>query len=343
MATSSSGTPNTLVRRVLPLGLLVVGLLYIPTTLRPQYGSAPQPGELAGGTAAVKQLLDHAKAREAALLQSLHVTGSRLASARTNLDQATTAAAAPAPKALPAVAPVAVAAVPPAFASVSAAPPLGGRPCPGGCPHGTCNLDLGRCDCAPFYEGPDCATPLFPSCADQYGLKPTVAACGIHAQPSFPTTCECMAECYDQGLDARQECLVEPRPGETMHKAEARFKAKMPFMPMVANETVLAMTRVQARQAREKGLCSGNGIFAAQLPYPFYPKPSECVPEDRRYNLDECVRQRTPLCRCFPGYTGPECEVVMDTQHHLHKCFNDCSGKGSCVGNWCKCQPGEHK
>lgn len=30
----------------------------------------------------------------------------------------------------------------------------------------------------------------------------------------------------------------------------------------------------------------------------------------------------------------------MDAAPQLHKCFNDCSGRGTCVHNWCKCSPG---
>ena len=39
-----------------------------------------------------------------------------------------------------------------------------------GCGDGTCNEDLGRCDCPPFKKGPKCAKPLFPACVDQWGV-----------------------------------------------------------------------------------------------------------------------------------------------------------------------------
>ena len=61
---------------------------------------------------------------------------------------------------------------------------------------------------------------------------------------------------------------------------------------------------------------------------------------DRRYNLEECANQRTPKCRCFPGYTGKACEVSMDRDRGLHKCMNDCSGRGKCEHNWCRCDDG---
>ena len=215
----------------------------------------------------------------------------------------------------------------------------GGHECVGGCGRGTCNLDLGRCDCPPFAKGAGCAEPLFPACVDQYGLKPAVAACGIHSQPAFPATCDCVIQCHELALDARQECVVEPAPGESMAAAERRTKAAIPWSPIIANETWLKRTRADAAASLAAGACSGRGILSVQLPYQFYPKESDCVPSDRRYNLEECANQRTPKCRCFPGFTGPTCNVRMDESPGLHKCFNGCSGRGACEHNFCRCEP----
>ena len=30
----------------------------------------------------------------------------------------------------------------------------------------------------------------------------------------------------------------------------------------------------------------------------------------------------------------------MDESRGLHKCLNECSGRGACQHNFCKCQPG---
>ena len=78
-----------------------------------------------------------------------------------------------------------------------------------GCGDGPCNEELGRCDCPPFKKGPKCGQPLFSKCVDQWGLKPPVAICGIHSQPAFPASCDCVEQCHEMALDARQECLVE--------------------------------------------------------------------------------------------------------------------------------------
>ena len=89
----------------------------------------------------------------------------------------------------------------------------------------------------------------------------------------------------------------------------------MPWMPIVANDTWLARTKADAAASAAGKLCSGRGISSVQLPYEFYLKEKDCRGGggegawlDRR---QECVNQRTPRCRCFPGYTGAQCEVEM--------------------------------
>ena len=205
---------------------------------------------------------------------------------------------------------------------------------------GTCNLALGRCDCPPFYGGADCSVPLFPACVKQWGLLMPVAPCGIHTQPAFPSSCECVRQCHQLGLDARQECLVEPKPGQSLLQAAAEVKLQMGWMPYVANQSWLDRTLADAAASRADSRCSGNGLMSVQLPYDFYPKQAECVPTDRRWNLDECANQRVPKCRCFPGFGGTRCELTMDRHPNLHKCLNGCSGRGKCVSNWCHCEAG---
>ena len=62
--------------------------------------------------------------------------------------------------------------------------------------------------CPPFYGGPDCAAPLFPACATQWGVfKPEVAVCGIHISP--PSRRRATAPAVPLALDARQECVVD--------------------------------------------------------------------------------------------------------------------------------------
>ena len=309
-----------------------------PSPLPPPPPSPPPPPPLtlAAAARATPEVAVEATARAAGGAAAT-ATAATPAVAAAATATATASAATPPPRPAAATttaattAAAATAAVP---ARTGAAPSLATR-CHKDCgKRGTCNEALGRCDCPPFYGGDDCSQPLFPSCADQWGLKPEVAVCGIHIQPAFPTTCECMWECHSLALDARQECIVEPKPGQSMADAQREVKQRMGWMPVIANETELARTRADAKTSREQGLCSGRGVKSVQLPYEFYPKTGE---------IREGINQRlVPQCRCFPGYTGPNCEIRMDDVAHMHKCFNGCSGKGACEHNVCRCQPGSY-
>eukprot|EP00962_Isochrysis_galbana_P006169 scaffold1669_cov108-Isochrysis_galbana.AAC.8 len=284
MAAASAGSASfpVLGRRMLPIGLLLLCFAYLPATLHPSLSGSTHESAPASSGAVTLQLIDLVRSRAAAFGKSIEARGASLQSAERGLGRA---GQLPPPQQVQPAAGKATAAVPASTAAIGG--PSGAVPsikaCPGGCAAGTCNQDLGRCDCEPFYTGSDCADPLFPACVEQHGLRPHVAACGIHAQPAFPTTCECMLQCFEQGLDARQECLVEPRPGEAMAEAEARFKKEMSFMPMVADPAALQMTRRHAKETMAGGNCSGNGILSIQLPYVFYPKKEDCVPTDRRW------------------------------------------------------------
>ena len=58
---------------------------------------------------------------------------------------------------------------------------------------------------------------------------------------------------------------MEPKPGQTMAAAAKEAKQRMPWMPVVANETWLQRTKADAQQTFRDGLCSGRGIFSVQV------------------------------------------------------------------------------
>ena len=248
------GSPSPFARRWLPLGLLMVALLYLTSTfLSPGAAVAPPRTH-----SVLPQVFGELRAQSASLDRSLLTARSQLNVARVRLESL-------AMRAQPIrAASTGLGSIARDLAHTQADSPqgssatsserttnkiVGSNKCVGECRHGTCNSEIGRCDCEPFFSGPDCAAPLFPACSEQYGMRPHIAPCGIFAQPAFPTTCECMLQCFEQGLDARQECLVEPSPSEAMEDARERLKKLMNFMPMVANETVLRMTRQHAEES----------------------------------------------------------------------------------------------
>ena len=128
-----------------------------------------------------------------------------------------------------------------------------------------------------------------------------MAVCGIHTQPAFPSSCDCVWECHQLALDARQECVVEPSNGQSMEAAQRLTKQRMGWMPTIANATWLARTKADAARTIEQGLCSGHGIHSVQLPYEFYPPDGEIK--------DGIKLRHTPLCRCFPG--SAECKIHL--------------------------------
>ena len=82
-----------------------------------------------------------------------------------------------------------------------ATPKIAGKPCPAGCEtHGTCNRELGRCDCPPMRSGPACEHNSMPACRKQWGLELPMPPCQAFAPEvwdyrDFPPSCECLAEC----------------------------------------------------------------------------------------------------------------------------------------------------
>ena len=144
----------------------------------------------------------------------------------------------------------------------------------------------------PFYGGPDCAAPALPGVRDAVRgvFKPEVRG-GIHIQPAFPTTCDCLQQCHTLALDARQECVVDLRSGESAAAAGRRAKAAMPWMPLISNETWCSGQRDDAAASAAK-LCSGHGVLSVQLPYEFYEGRRGA---ERRQPADDA---QAP----FPGY-----------------------------------------
>ena len=178
--------------------------------------------------------------------------------------------------------------------------------------------------------GASCDQPLFPACTTQWGFRMPVAPIGIHIQPSFPTTCECLWQAREHlRLDARQECILEPADGLDLAATLARMRKRMPWMHenMIANASLNELTRADAERTRADGLCNNRGIHSVQLPFGFLKRNG--------------FRLNPPKeCRCFPGYAGAACEQELDKGRLTHGCVNGCSGQGACINNHCRCRDG---
>ena len=70
--------------------------------------------------------------------------------------------------------------------------------------------------------------------------------------------------------------------------------------------------------------CSGRGVFAPPMPVHGAPPVSE-----------------HPRCLCYAGFAGRRCEIDA-SRRPLRACLNGCSGRGTCVRNWCHCNPGHY-
>ena len=76
--------------------------------------------------------------------------------------------------------------------------------------------------------GPDCMTQALPFVREAVGPRAARRrVCGIHTQPAFPSSCDCVWECHQLALDARQECVVEPSNGQSMEAAQRLTKQRM--------------------------------------------------------------------------------------------------------------------
>jgi hypothetical protein len=79
--------------------------------------------------------------------------------------------------------------------------------CPGCEGKGTCNVDLGRCDCPLGMGGPTCEQPLAPACAAFAALMSPelhlLAACPVAAPATdgYSGSCACLRECWDAGVE----------------------------------------------------------------------------------------------------------------------------------------------
>ncbi|KAK3263955.1 hypothetical protein CYMTET_27275, partial [Cymbomonas tetramitiformis] len=187
--------------------------------------------------------------------------------------------------------------------------------------HGTCNEELGRCDCPSNRSGVDCSVHLHQACEAQPGY---VTPC--HAEYGGVPTCECAFQCDKHGhvkgllpsCLARVEDLDPNQQGKalnvTLHhlngdRVEVAFKRSSP--PLF--EATLGAVRpnvFKQKQLLALERCPESCNFAGV-----------CLLDLLAHN----TLLGKPRCHCHEDRSGPSCKNVVPSF-----CMNQCSGRGHC-------------
>lgn len=182
------------------------------------------------------------------------------------------------------------------------------RDCPKGClTHGTCNEELGRCDCPGSRGGEACDRPAMPACmlSDEH-----FTAC------HEPASCKCFVDCEQYSIIHWNICYAAERAAvygnHTAFYASPQMSIATDWRGAIKELTPVtgAMSGWQYK-ALPLHLCTGNCSFRGWC----------------REDLS---------CACRPGFSGQTCEQP----HAL--CLNSCSERGLCVEGFCHCQEGSY-
>ena len=240
------------------------------------------------------------------------------------------------------------------------------KACAPGCEvHGTCNHELGRCDCPAMRSGEACEYNMVPSCRRLWGMELYMPPCQAFAEEKFdyrdfPPTCECLAECHalnlrvvyvDNCVNVSQKELVRgggpwekgksgddvvPHPwrdvfgdGKWLRQAYKPGRRDVQLTEQQLTEKNLALAGRLYRDAAETtrlGKCSGRGLWTVPMPW---------------WGI---VRMNQgPVCHCHPGWYGEDCEFGpgdLGAPAGKQYCVHDCEGRGVCKLNFCHCVPG---
>ncbi|KAK3288695.1 hypothetical protein CYMTET_3838 [Cymbomonas tetramitiformis] len=218
-------------------------------------------------------------------------------------------------------------------------------PCTPECkpPYGSCNLELGRCDCKYGYGGDGCTQPLIPSC--------TLAGGGVRPCTivDVPTSCACKRECSKTFWDARgipnvEDCFdnspgcfmpegTSTLPIPTLGAVLYRIPSEHPPVTECFNRSVYERTasletvdRTLHRLSEEEVKVGTKGWLPAE-------SCNGTLKECSGNGI--CSSDKELRCRCFKGYSGAACDVEIESW-----CFNMCSGHGQCATGTCICEEG---
>ena len=168
--------------------------------------------------------------------------------------------------------------------------------------------------------GADCSRSLFSVCAASIGLKEVSGApCVIdHMGTNAPVSCECLMECEALGLMGVRECYIIDK-GNT--SVMSWVKTQRGQRGLDANEQYWE-SNLKGTEAKSIEKCKGRGVWAPAKP------PQGAAGVGARHS-----------CLCYTGFGGPSCERST-LAREIKNCLNGCSKRGTCVRNWCHCEPG---
>lgn len=182
------------------------------------------------------------------------------------------------------------------------------RNCRGGCGNkGTCNEEIGECNCVPDYGGVNCREYLMPRCHYDGG--------DAHIPCVFPSSCGCALDCDKYAFVRPGICFDEILQNGTI---ETNVSA------IFAGE--VSHTRLEADGSEFRVKAERDGRYSE------YKSPRECHLSCS--GRGACNKDR--ICECVWGFFGAGCEV----QNPDHICYNDCSDNGDCVAGTCDCDDG---
>ncbi|CAI7847402.1 unnamed protein product [Closterium sp. NIES-54] len=185
---------------------------------------------------------------------------------------------------------------------------------------GTCNEEIGACQCMPGYGGEHCSELVMPGCtkipgnenagekADEgNGSVVALSPCFLHS------SCACLLDCDKHHL---------PHPATCLDSAPA---AAVPAGGGIAGWEWYRVTASGSGEETGRERVGKGELEGGEHLRP----PGDCP--ERCSGVGTCYSDG---CRCPWFRTGKACEAVAKGVG----CVNACSGRGECVEGMCRCQ-----
>ncbi|KAL1519264.1 hypothetical protein AB1Y20_022793 [Prymnesium parvum] len=179
-----------------------------------------------------------------------------------------------------------------------------------------------RCTCPTGREGPRCESRVIEACRTT--LHSVAVACVV----ARPVHCECIRQCLAHGAFALH------LPSFCFTRADG-----VELSDIEGGATFFQWDRATWSAARQLHFSLASPPAAALLPrrphlrlVPSRGCPSHCSSRGACAQPSRTPRRREGTCVCDAHYSGEACE-----RHDGDGCWNECSGRGTCVDGFCEC------